>query len=58
MYTSSSFGFNMNIKHFIVATRFLWVRITPLGVPVDPEVYITMAVSSGVGAQSSMCGLD
>lgn len=31
------------------ATMFLWEIITPLGTPVDPEVYIKMAVSSGVG---------
>ena len=29
--------------------RFLWVKTTPLGTPVDPEVYIMMAASSLVG---------
>ena len=28
--------------------RFLWVSTTPFGVPVDPDVYMTMAVLSGV----------
>lgn len=37
------------LKPLRVATRFLWVSITPLGTPVDPLVYMIMAGSSGVG---------
>ena len=29
-----------------VEYRFLWVNTTPLGTPVDPEVYIIIAASS------------
>ena len=32
----------------IMSYRFLWVSTTPFGVPVDPDVYMTMAVLSGV----------
>ena len=34
---------------FMVVNRLLWVSRTPLGTPVDPEVYIRMARSSFVG---------
>ncbi|GFY00577.1 uncharacterized protein TNCV_2139741 [Trichonephila clavipes] len=33
----------------VVVTMFLWDRTTPLGVPVDPLVYIRMAVLCGSG---------
>ena len=52
----SSFGFNINIKHFMVPMRFLWVKMTPLGVPVEPEVYMTIAVSEGVGGEDPTSG--
>ncbi len=31
----------------------LWVRTTPFGTPVEPLVYIIIAVSSGLGGYSS-----
>ena len=30
--------------------------MTPLGVPVEPEVYMTMAVSSAVGSEAAISG--
>ena len=35
-------------------TKLLWVIMTPLGFPVDPEVYIKMATSSGIGEVGSI----
>ena len=32
-----------------VAMRFPWVRMTPLGTPVDPDVYMIIAGVSAVG---------
>ena len=34
------------------AMTFAWVRQTPLGVPVEPEVYMIHASRSGVGGLS------
>ena len=33
-------------------TRFLCERITPLGGPVDPEVYMIIAASSALGGSA------
>lgn len=33
--------------------QFLWERSTPFGVPVEPDVYIIIAVSSGDGETPS-----
>jgi len=38
--------------------RLAWVRITPLGTPVLPEVYMIMAVSWGPGGEHEMCEVD
>ena len=35
-------------QSYMTSYRFLWVSTTPFGVPVDPDVYMTMAVLSGV----------
>lgn len=40
-------------KPFNVAIRFFWSSITPLGVPVEPLVYIIIAKSSPFGGTAS-----
>ena len=35
-------------QSYMTSYRFLWVSTTPFGVPVDPDVYMTIAVLSGV----------
>lgn len=40
-------------KPFMVAMQFLWDKQTPLGVPVEPEVYIIIAISSPLGGTFS-----
>ena len=40
-------------KPFIVEMRFLWDNNTPFGVPVDPDVYIIIAISSAFGGTAS-----
>ena len=37
-----------DIHQSYMSYRFLWVSTTPFGVPVEPDVYMTMAVLSGV----------
>ena len=36
---------------------FAWVRTTPLGTPVEPLVYMMMAVSSGSGGADTAVDL-
>lgn len=36
-------------KAFIVANRLEWTRTTPFGMPVEPLVYIMIAMSFGCG---------
>lgn len=36
-------------KPLAVAMMFAWLIITPLGMPVEPLVYMMIAVSSGPG---------
>lgn len=36
-------------KALTVVTMLRWVSTTPLGTPVEPDVYMMMAVSSGHG---------
>ena len=38
--------------------RFLWVITTPLGTPVEPEVYMMMAESLGSGGEEGMEDLE
>ncbi len=47
---SSSIEFMADL---MVKKRFLWLMTTPLGTPVDPLVYMMIAVSSGVGGRLS-----
>ena len=42
-------GLTTKWNAFIVVINASWGRITPLGIPVDPEVYIMMAGSSSEG---------
>lgn len=41
-------------KHFNVEMQLLWVSWTPLGCPVDPDVYIMIATSFFDGATGSI----
>ena len=41
----------MLIRADMAETMFSWLRRTPLGLPVDPEVYMMMAQSLGLGGQ-------
>lgn len=43
-------------KHFIVAIQLKWLSRTPLGTPVEPDVYIMTAVSSFEGETSPGMG--
>ena len=52
-YLSPGLNVAMLSRLDMAAMRFAWVSITPLGLPVDPEVYMMMATSSGVGGEAS-----
>jgi hypothetical protein len=49
MRTSSGLISTTSMNPFIVAMQLLCERRTPFGVPVDPDVYIIIAVSSFLG---------
>lgn len=43
-----------SVNDFSVASMLRWDSTTPFGTPVEPDVYIIMAVSDGVGGTSSV----